>query len=267
MTENPCYKSGRKITVRGLMLHSVGYNQPRASVLIHSWNRADFGRACVHAFIDGNDGIVHQTLPWDHRGWHCASGPNGSGNNSHIGVEMCEPACIHYTSGSRFTISNLDEARACVTRTYNAAVKLFAHLCRQFGLNPLADGVIISHAEGHTRGIASDHGDPEHLWRGVGLPYTMDKFRHDVYEKMHTTAKPEKEKKPANTKTKAFRVRVSSNYLRIREHPTTESRSLGYTGAGTFTITETKKGKGSKSGWGHLKSGAGWISMDYVTKI
>lgn len=63
LTMNPCYKAGKKITVRGLMLHSVGCPQPRASVFIGNWNRADFDSACVHAFIDGNDGTVYQTLP------------------------------------------------------------------------------------------------------------------------------------------------------------------------------------------------------------
>ena len=84
LTRNPCFRAGRKIKVKGLMLHSVGCPQPRASVFINSWNRADYDNACVHAFIDGNDGTVYQTLPWNHRGWHCASGKNGSGNNTHI---------------------------------------------------------------------------------------------------------------------------------------------------------------------------------------
>ena len=104
LTKNPCYTAGRKITVKGLMLHSVGCPQPRAQVFLDSWNRASFGSACVHGFIDGNDGTVYQALPWNHRGWHCGSGSKGSGNNTHIGVEMCEPACIRYTSGSGFTV-------------------------------------------------------------------------------------------------------------------------------------------------------------------
>ena len=33
---------------------------------------------------------------------------------------------------------------------------------------------------------------------------------------------------------------------------------------GTFTIIEVKPGEGSKKGWGKLKSGRGWISLDYV---
>ena len=180
MTRNPCCTAGRKITVKGLMLHSVGCPQPKASAFINSWNSPSHGSSCVHGFIDGNDGTVYQTLPWNHRGWHCGSGNKGSGNNTHIGVEMCEPACIKYTAGSNFTCSNLTEARAVAERTYKAAVELFAMLCKKYGLDPLADGAIISHREGHSRGIASNHGDPEHLWTQLGMGYTMDGFRKAV---------------------------------------------------------------------------------------
>ncbi len=51
-------------------------------------------------------------------------------------------------------------------------------------MNPAADGVIVSHREGHGRGIASNHGDPEHLWNGLGMGYTMDGFRKAVKAKM-----------------------------------------------------------------------------------
>ncbi len=176
LTSNPCYKAGKKITVKGLMLHSVGCPQPSASVFVKNWNRADFDDACVHAFIDGNTGDVYQTLPWNHRGWH----GGGSSNNTHISVEMCEPACIKYTSSASFTCSNLPVARAMVQRTYDTAVQLFAHLCTIYNLDPLADGVIVSHKEGHKRGIASNHGDPEHLWNQLGMGYTMGTFRKAV---------------------------------------------------------------------------------------
>lgn len=176
LTNNPCYTCGRTITVKGLMLHSVGCPQPSAAVFVKNWNRADYDRACVHGFIDANTGDIHQTLPWNRRGWHCGA----SGNNTHIGVEMCEPACIKYTSGANFTCSDPATAKAAVTRTYNAAVELFAMLCKQFNLDPLVDGVILSHKEGCARGIASNHGDPEHLWNQLGTGYTMNTFRAAV---------------------------------------------------------------------------------------
>ena len=180
MTQNPCYMAGRKITVKGLMLHSVGCPQPSASVFIKNWNKSTYNNACVHGFIDANDGTVYQTLPWDHRGWH----GGGSSNNTHIGVEMCEPACIKYVSGATFTCSDKPKAIAAVERTYKAAVELFAMLCEKYGLDPLADGVIVSHKEGYARGIATNHGDPEHLWTQLGMGYSMDSFRKAVKAKM-----------------------------------------------------------------------------------
>lgn len=313
MTKNPCYTAGRKITVKGLMLHSVGCPQPNASVFIKNWNTPSYGTACVHGFIDGNDGTVYQTLPWNHRGWHCASGPKGSGNNTHIGVEMCEPASIRYTGGSSFTCSNLSAARTFVKKTYEAAVELFAYLCKLYGLNPTADGVIISHREGHARGIASNHGDPEHLWNGLGMGYTMNTFRKDVKEKMQGgTVKPDETKEmyrvrkswedavsqkgafhelenakkcaDANkgyavfntsgkqvypkTDFSPYLVEVTATDLNIRKGPGTNYGKTGkFTGKGVFTITEERAGTGSNRGWGKLKSGAGWISLDYVKRL
>ena len=188
LTRNPCYTAGRKITVKGLMLHSVGCPQPKASAFINSWNSPPHDTSCVHGFIDGNDGTAYQTLPWNHRGWHCGSGSKGSGNNTHIGVEMCEPACIKYTSGSNFTCSDTATAKAVAKRTYETAVELFAMLCEKYSLDPLADGVIISHREGCARGIASNHGDPEHLWMQLGMGYTMDGFRRAVKATMGGTS-------------------------------------------------------------------------------
>lgn len=177
LTKNPCYIAGSKIKVKGLMLHSVGCPQPSAQVFVRNWNTStNVVQACVHGFIDANTGDVYQTLPWEHRGWHAG----GNANSTHIGVEMCEPDCITYTKGANFKCSDTNRAREMVTRTYKSAVELFAHLCKEYNLDPLADGVILSHSEGYKRGLSSNHADPEHLWKGLNLPYTMDGFRMDV---------------------------------------------------------------------------------------
>ena len=77
------------------------------------------------------------------------------------------------------------ESAEQITGTYRTAVALFAQLCEMYSLDPLADGVIIGHAEGHRRGVASNHADPELLWNTYGMGYTMDGFRQDVYAEMH----------------------------------------------------------------------------------
>ena len=180
VTKNPCYTCGRTITVKGLMIHSVGCPQPRASVFANNWNNAN-ANVCVHAVLQA-DGTVLQLLPWNRRGWHCGSGNNGSGNNTHIGVEMTEPDTIQYTGGSSFKDLNPAATKDFVAKTYRTAVELFAYLCKQYSLDPEKDGVIISHSEGHKRGIASNHGDVEHIWNKYGL--TMAQFRRDIKKAM-----------------------------------------------------------------------------------
>lgn len=229
LTNNPCYKAGRKITVKGLMLHSVGCPQPSASVFVKLWNKADYDRACVHAFIDANDGTIYQTLPWDHRGWH----GGGSSNNTHIGVEMCEPDCIKYTGGSSFTCSNVEKAKEMAKRTYEAAVELFAARCKEFNLDPLADGVVISHKEGHARGIASNHGDPEHLWNQLGMGYTMDTFRQAVKAAMNGDSSGD-ETTPGKSETVLYRVQVGA--YSVKENAYAQLAKVKAAGFDTYMV-------------------------------
>jgi hypothetical protein len=68
--------------------------------------------------------------------------------------------------------------------------------------------------------------------------------------------------------TGSYKVKVSISDLNIRKGPGTNYAKTGkYTGKGVFTIVENQSGKGSTAGWGRLKSGAGWISLDYATKL
>lgn len=299
LTNNPCYTVGKKITVKGLMLHSVGCPQPDANVFIRNWNKASYGNACVHGFIDGNTGIIYQTLPWNYRGWHAGD----DANNTHIGVEVCEPSSIKYTSGARFTVLDRAKALESVKKTYEAAVELFAFLCKEYDLNPLAKGVIVSHAEGYKLGIASNHGDIEHLWNGLNSGFTMDGFRKDVAAAMgkvvNDSPKVEAElyrvrkswedsksqlgayKSLENAKKAckdgykvfdssgavvyseaSFKVKITVDALNIRAGAGTTYRVNGVIrDKGIYTIVSTS------GSWGKLKSGAGWICLDYTQRI
>ena len=65
-----------------------------------------------------------------------------------------------------------------------------------------------------------------------------------------------------------FIVKVNITDLNIRKGPGTNySRTGKFTGKGVFTIVEVKSGQGSTAGWGRLKSGAGWISLDYCQRL
>lgn len=283
LTHNPCYKAGRKIVPKGIMLGTVRCPQPSAKVFVHNWDRESCDNKCCHAFIDANDGAVYQTLPWNHRGWHSGKHPTTkmSSNGTHIGILMCEPSQIKYKKAYQFEIiGSQEKAIAAAKRTYESAVELCAKLCKDFNFNPQT--AILSHSEAHENGAASRHSDPEHLWKGLGLNYTMTQFRNDVAEKMKNPPKVTTLPKAADVflikeglieKSVAIveeipkeqKVRIGVDRLRIRSGPGSENQPTGkYTGKGVFAITEIQNGSGSKSGWGKLKNGEGWISLDYV---
>lgn len=177
LTNNACYTTGQSMTVKGIMVHSTGANNPNLKRYVgpddgllgtnqygNHWNTAYPGgrSVCVHAFIGKlADGTIatYQTLPWDMKGWHAG----GSANSGYIGFEICEDGL---TDATYFE------------KVYNEAAGLCAYLCKMYGLNPQADGVLICHSEGCSRGIASNHGDVMHWFPEHGK--SMDTFRADV---------------------------------------------------------------------------------------
>ena len=183
LTNNACYKAGRTIAPKGIMVHSTGANNPNLRRYVgpddgllgnnpnnNHWNqdKPDGREVCVHAFIGKlADGSIatYQTLPWNHRGWHCGSGTKGSGNDTHISFEMCE--------------DGLADA-AYFNAVYKEATELCAMLCNEYKLDPKGDGVIIGHFEGYKRGIASNSGDPNNWLPKHGK--SMDAFRDEVYQ-------------------------------------------------------------------------------------
>ena len=173
VTQNKCYQAGAPLTPRGIMLHSVGTPQPSAAVFARSFNQYQPGgvSVCVHAFAQA-DGTVYQTLPWEVQAWHCGR----SGNRTHLAFEICE--------------DGLDD-RAYFTAVYREAVELTAYLCRRFGLDPLADGVVLDHAEGNRRGIASAHGDVAHWFPRFGK--SMDDFRRETAALLRRSSEKEAE--------------------------------------------------------------------------
>ncbi len=325
LTANDCYKAGRTITPKGVMVHSTGANNPLVARYVqpvegqseeaklkeqigtnrnaNDWNNPGLD-VCVHAFVgklaDGGVGTV-QTLPWNHRGWHAGTGTSGgSANNTHISFEICEDAL---TDAGYFS------------KIYQEAVELTAMLCKTYNLDPKADGVVICHCEGYDRGVASNHADVMHWFPKFGK--SMDTFRSDVSKAMGTTqVKPQPQPTvPSTTKTytvakgdtlseiaakysttvdtlvqlngiqnpnlivvgqvlklpgakgfEPYTVKVSVTELRIRSGPGTDTAAQGFIEPGVYTIVEEADGPGAKR-WGRLKSGAGWISLDYAEKV
>lgn len=268
---NDCYKKGTKITkVTGIVVHSTGANnktikryvQPSTSdknydAIINDigknknnnhWNKSKVTKA-VHAFIGINEGgkiETYQTLPYDMCCWGCASGKNGSYNNNptaRIQFEICE--------------DNLKD-KTYFDAAFKEAIEYCAYLCKLLNI-PYTE--IHSHKESHAKGYASNHGDCDHWLKKFGKD--MNWFRAEVKKLLDTNTTEKTEEK---TKTKSYKVRVTASALNIRKNAGTNYKKVGVIrDKGVYTIVEEKKGKGATL-WGKLKSGAGWISLDYTKK-
>ena len=173
LTKNDCYKAGKKIKVKGIIVHSTGcvnryvtryVDAPElGTVSSMHWNKSGIAK-CVHGFAGWSDKLKKvvfvQTLPDNMRPWGCASGPKGSYNNSHFQFEMCED------SGA---------SKEYFNELWECAVSVCAEKCKLFGLT---EKNIVSHKEAHALGYASNHGDPENYFKKYGK--TMADFRRDV---------------------------------------------------------------------------------------
>ena len=199
LTKNNCYKTGKKMTPKGVMYHSTGANNPKLSRYVgpddgilgknpygNHWNQPKPGgrSVCVHAFIgkDKNGKVrIYQTLPWDHVGWHSGSGKQGSANYmGYIGFEICEDAL---------------NDKAYFDECINLANQLTAYLVKTYNI-PINNKTIISHSEGHKLGIASNHSDIEHWSKKFGI--TMNDIRKEVQRLVNGT--PSEPVKPSQPK-------------------------------------------------------------------
>lgn len=200
-TQSDCYKSARKMTPKGIVVHSTGANnpnlkryvQPDDGIIGKNDYSNDLNRSghdvCVHAFIgkDKNGKVkCYQTLPFNYCCWGVGSGSKGSYNYNpaYIQFEMCE--------------DGLTDKTYCKA-VYDKAVEFCAYICKTYNVS--TDN-IVSHHEAGQRGMGSSHVDPDNWWGKHG--YTMGGFRKAVKSKMSgtTTTSP-----TTTTSATLYRVR------------------------------------------------------------
>jgi len=208
LTQNACYKAGKTITPKGIMVHSTGANNPWLKRYVGPddgflgintagthWNTPLPGgqQVCVHAFIGKlKDGSIatYQTLPWNMRGWHCG----GQANNTHIGFEICEDGLTD---------------PAYFSAVYKEAVELCVYLCKLYGLT---EKDIICHSEGAAMGIASNHADVMHWFPRHGK--SMDMFRADVKAGLTAETTPKLDNTPSDWSKEAISWAIQTGILK-----------------------------------------------------
>ena len=89
-----------------------------------------------------------------------------------------------------------------------------------------------------------------------------------INEKFLTLVKSARKENSSHTQSGCpYRVKVTTSCLNIRQGAGSDTKKVGaIIDYGVYTIIEEKNGVGATL-WGRLKSGVGWISLDYVQKL
>lgn len=199
MRQSTWYRKAGKTTIRGVLIHSTGANNPAVKRYVqpddnapdrkrlleiigynkngNDWNHIERS-AGVHAWIGklaSGEVAAVQVGPWDKKAWGCDSGKKGSCNNGWIQFECCEDGL---TDPVYFG------------KVYKEAVELTAYLCTVHNLDPMGavtyNGVkvpvILCHQDSYRLGLGSNHKDVLHWFPKHGK--SMDDFRADVARTM-----------------------------------------------------------------------------------
>ena len=187
----------------------------------------------------------------------CTSAHYGVGSDGKIGIYVDEKNAA-WTDGNRTSNHQSVTIEVANSKTggqwpvsdksIQLTIKLVADIAKRNGLGKLVAGKNLTW---HSMYAATT----------CPGPYLKSKMKYIAQEANKINGYGTTEKKTTTkTTTKSFKVKVSIDDLNIRTGPGTKYKSKGFIKPGVYTIVETD-GK-----WGKLKSGAGWIHLDYVKK-
>lgn len=164
---------------------------------------------------------------------------------------------------------------------YSRLVELVADICRRNGMEKLVWSGSRADRVGHRNGcnmtvhqdfMATSCPGPYLLRRmpqlaadvnrllGAGTPETGAAGRGDGLQ-----GGPPAAGRAEDEAALPYTVRVEVDDLYIRSGPGTNCPQRGFIRPGVYTIVEESGGPGAKK-WGRLRSGAGWIALDWVKR-
>ena len=252
----------------------------------------------VHYYVDNT--CAWQNLPLTLSGWHAADG-SGNGNRRTIAIECIMSSA--YNATDQKSEDNAAKLAAALLKKYNLSISnLYTHTHwlnvrdGKFGsvdyLNTAKNPYktcplyILPHWSAFKTKVQKYLTDASDAKPTVKNIYRIRKSWADAKSQIGAYSSLENAKKACKTgysvfdangvniytsKTTAsavpFKIKVAISDLNIRKGPGTNYARTKYIPVGVYTIIEVQSGTGSDKGWGRLKSGAGWISLDFCTKV
>ena len=247
---SPNRNSPRNHKIDTITIHCV-VGQMGVEALCSEFSRTSKGASCNYGI--GYDGRICTIVDESDRSWCSSSAAN---DNRAITIEVASETAHPY---------------AVTDQAYAALIDLVADVCKRNGIGKLVWSTKkedrVNHKNGCNLTVHRDYANKacpgEYLYSRMGDIAAQVNKRLGVNDAGQAPAE-----KPQNPAAGAvpFKVRVSAADLNIRTGPGTNTARKGYIKPGVYTIVEVRSGPGA-SAWGKLKSGAGWISLDFCKKI
>lgn len=217
-------------------------------------------RQCSANYVVGKDGSIGLSVDEKDRSW-CSS--NGTNDNRAITIEVA---------------SNTTHPYAVTAKAYAALLDLVTDICKRNGIKKLVWSTNkndrVNHRNGCNMTVHRDFANKacpgEYLYSRHGeIAAEVNRRLQGASNGGGVVVTPPAAEKPTGGTTGAtvtpYHVRVKITNLNIRKGPGTNYGATSYIQPGIYTIVAESTGKGAAK-WGKLKSGAGWISLDYATK-
>lgn len=217
-------------------------------------------RQCSANYVVGKDGSIGLSVDEKDRSW-CSS--NGTNDNRAITIEVASDTTHPY---------------AVTAKAYAALLDLVTDICKRNGIKKLIWSTNkndrVNHRNGCNMTVHRDFANKacpgEYLYSRHGeIAAEVNRKLQGASNGCGVVVTPPTAEKPTGGTTGAtvtpYLVRVKIANLNIRKGPGTNYGATGYIRPGIYTIVAESTGKGAAK-WGKLKSGAGWISLDYATK-
>lgn len=217
-------------------------------------------RQCSANYVVGKDGSIGLSVNEKDRSW-CSS--NGTNDNRAITIEVASDTTHPY---------------AVTAKAYAALLDLVTDICKRNGIKKLVWSTNkndrVNHRNGCNMTVHRDFANKacpgEYLYSRHGeIAAEVNRRLQGASNGGGVVVTPPTTEKPTGGTTGAtvtpYHVRVKITNLNIRKGPGTNYGSTGFIKPGVYTIVAESTGTGATK-WGKLKSGAGWISLDYATK-
>lgn len=232
------------------------------------------GSVVVHYYIDETD--CWHILADDTVGWHAADGTNGPGNTKSIAIEI-----IMDGSGKDYDTQAEDRGAllaAALLNKYGLTIdKMKTH--RDWYPKKYCPAYILPHWDKFVEKVKKNLANiqkttttPKEMYR-IRKAWTDIASQVGAYSDLNN-AKAACDKMGSDytvfnnkgeavyTPFKPYIIKVTTSALRIRKGP-----GLNYEQVGLIHLNESYTIVEEKNGFGKLKSGAGWISLQYTKKV